>query len=343
MSTVAFVDSDAPDSYNVYFRKTYGQAHARHESAEWTTLASADNSWRVPLLLRPLCGPLVDAVSPYGYSGIGFTGADHREAAKEHWDDALDALRDRGVVSLFLRFSAFDGVEIDQLRGLAGLEIHESSRTHLVITDDETRAWHRLSGRSRTAVRKAISAGLRADVSAVDPDGSDNLNFRGLYESTMDRIGAGQAYYFDENYYKDVSGLGDRVRQINIRDGSGNIVSAALLLVDKKFVHYHLAGSLPEFARFGANNLLIWSAIIWAVSQQRVGLHLGGGVSERDGLDRFKSSFGGRTLPFAVGRVITNEKIYREMVTQAAEELSTTVDQLEATHFFPAYRASVAS
>jgi hypothetical protein len=65
-------------------------------------------------------------------------------------------------------------------------------------------------------------------------------------------------------------------------------------------IHGHLSCSDRDDARMGSNNLMFWTATQFAIDQGLRQFHLGGGVEPRDGLFRFKHTFGGRELEYSV-------------------------------------------
>ena len=169
-------------------------------------------------------------------------------------------------------------------------------------------------------------------------------SFRMLYEETMRRVAAASSHFYPDFYYEHLlDGLGDRLQLISVTSASGDIAAAALMLVDDSAVHYHLSGSVPEHARDGANNLLIWTLLDWSQAHGRGLAHLGGGTSVADSLFRFKSAFGGQALPYHVGRCVVNEEAYEGLVRDQAERLGVDSSALTQNAYFPAFRAGAAS
>jgi serine/alanine adding enzyme len=132
-------------------------------------------------------------------------------------------------------------------------------------------------------------------------------------------------------------GLSSNLFMAQVRDENGVVVSADLLMRHGERLHGHLSGSNRDDARMGSNNLMIWTATQFAIDQ---GLrhHLGGGVGPGDSLLKFKRSFGGRELEYAVSGLIIDDAAYQDQVESRAKECDTTSDELLASHYFPAYR-----
>lgn len=112
-------------------------------------------------------------------------------------------------------------------------------------------------------------------------------------------------------------------------------------MVDGDIAHYHLSGSDPDYARQGANNLLITTILEWASSSKIREVHLGGGTKQGDSLFKFKRSFGGYIEPFVVGRAIVDEPRFIHRLSNQAQLLGCTPSELTATGYFPPYKAEL--
>ncbi|ATO13943.1 hypothetical protein CO540_08955 [Micromonospora sp. WMMA2032] len=338
LDSTADTDSTLPD---VYFTSGYGQAAAAAEGGVWRSLHIADGDLVVPHVLRQVDPALSDAVSPYGYSGLHL--APHVPAAElpRLWAAAAAHWRASGVVSLFLRFSPWDLAAVEAARAVDDVVLTRRADTVLVAVDGgPTAIWEAMAGRSRTAVRKAERVGLTATVRATGrEDLAPGSAFRRLYEQTMIRVGSTPEYLFPEAYYRLLAdGLGKSLLLAEVRDGSGRVVAAALVMRHRERAHYHLAGSDPAAARDGANNLLLWTILQWAAEHGCVAVHLGGGVRPDDGLFRFKSSFGGERVPFWTGAVVLLQARYDELLARHAAAHGRPTDVLRQSGFFPGYR-----
>ncbi|QAV70550.1 GNAT family N-acetyltransferase [Salinibacterium sp. UTAS2018] len=333
--------SQAP---SVYFSQAYGEALVLGTGQRWVNLSLKDGSWQMPLVLSSVGGSLVEAASPYGYAGVFTHPTVSADKSRELWEEAIEVLKAANVVSLFLRLSPFGGKQLTFLPDTAMPTVEHISDTISVETIDAATVWASMQGRSRTAVRKAEKSGLVGAIRRVDSrDLETGSDFRRLYESTMERVGAATHHKYPNSYYRRLAeGLGDRLLLATVADGLGQIVAAALVMVDDEVVHYHLSGSDPVQARNGSNNLLVWKILEWAAHNDRRSAHLGGGTGPTDSLFRFKLSFGGRVLPFEVGKFVILPSEYEELVTARAREIGCGVATLKEAGYFPAYRAGSA-
>lgn len=331
------ITSDAPPSPDVYFSPGYGAACQIDSGGTWLGLGDEEGEWQLPILISPVPNHdgIWDGSSPYGYAGVATTSGLSEDRQRKLWSQATDALRDSGVVALFLRHSPLVPTMSPHLMG-SHVEVVSDHPTIVVDISSPDTMWEALAGRTRTAVRKALKSGLTAHVRPMDVHDCDGGSpFRRLYSSTMERVGANARYHFPDDYFVT---LRDRLRGnlyvAEVTDEDGDTGAAALLMRHGNIVHYHLSGSNPTKARLGANNLMIWAAMTWAAEYGLDRFHLGGGVSLNDPLLRFKQSFGGRELSFsATGHIIIPDR-YDQLVRR------TRQDPERPPNFFPAYRWS---
>ncbi len=320
--------ADYPD---VYFTPGYGQAECRPATESWLGVTCYDGLFHLPLVVRPITDVHWDAASPYGYSGAyahpSLSAADLARA----WSHVYEVLRERRVVSAFLRHSPLVPQAPLPTPSIAVVRDHP---TVAVDVGDLEAAWSGLQGRCRTAIRKARNHGVTVDIGPATPEELlPGSAFRALYEATMQRRAAAGFYYFSDDYYAQLHrALGEDLLLARARDADGTAISAALFLRHGALLHYHLSGSGPEAGRLGATNLLIWSAAEHGSLAGVQLLHLGGGTGRDDPLYRFKASFGSRRLAYQATGLVIDPAVYDQLTEDALDGTTTT--------FFPAYRAA---
>lgn len=328
---------------SIYAERGYGLALTASSECRWSVFADDRSLWQLPVVQSPVAHGGCEAYSPYGYPGMFADRSLSAEQVAEHWGDTLRALTDDGVVSLFIRFPPFEypGLGVEAFVGLDRLELETVSRTIEVETSAPNEVWSGMSGRARTAVRKANKAGMTAEISrASELNLGANSAFRSLYESTMNRVGASTQHVYADSYYSTLlSSLSERVFVVDVTTSDGIPAASAMILLDGSVVHYHLSGSDPRAAKEGANNLLLWMILEWSALHGYRSVHLGGGVAAGDSLYKFKESFGGESRDFWVGRVVIDRDRYDELSNIRALALGTTVTQLKSSGFFPTFRA----
>ncbi|HEY0697025.1 MAG TPA: GNAT family N-acetyltransferase [Micromonospora sp.] len=320
---------------DVYFTAGYGHAAATMDGGSWR-ISHCEERILVPYVVRDIPAGGRDAISPYGYSGVHVDPTCDPVQVGAFWRAALAHWRDAGLVTMFLRFSPLDPYSVEVVRELPGVRL-SGPRTTVTVPVDRgaPHAWTAMEGRSRTAVRKAARAGMDAVIRpASTADTVAGSPFRRLYEQTMRRVGSAPGYLFSDTHYRRLSdGLGKDLLIVEVRGRDGEVVSAALVLRHADRAHYHLAGSRPEAAREGANNLLVWTILEWAADSGCRQVHLGGGVRPDDGLFQFKRSFGGERTRYWTGGVVIDPARYDRLLA------ATGVGPAGAADFFPGYRA----
>lgn len=259
-----------------------------------------------PFLIRPIDEELSDIETVYGYSGPLAASAD-REFLVRAWDAFDGWCAERRVVAEFVRFNPLS--ENERTFG----DRYETSfaRDSVVVdlTPSARERWQAYSSGQRNMVRRAEREGLDVGVVAnVDA-------FAALYRDTMRRVGADRRYFFSDAYFSNLHrGLGERLRLFGVRRGE-DLVAAAIFLVHRDRMHYHLAASHPEARRGGASNLLLHAAIDWGAGSGLRILHLGGGLSpdHSDSLFRFKASVSRLTRPVYVGGRVHDAAAYKRL------------------------------
>jgi hypothetical protein len=334
--------ADRLPSPDVYFLPGYGRAASIAEGGEWVLLEAFYGAWQVPLIIRTLTDGAKDAMSPYGYSGVYASSALSSMQIQEAWSATVDYLRQLGVISVLLRHSPL----VPQASDLPGLQSIISGHPTIVLESaDSDTAWSAMAGTCRTATRKALKNGYTGDVrQATYQDLAPDGDFRRLYEQAMRRLDAAPQYFFNDDYYRQLlDGLGSNLIISEVRNQVGCVASSGLLMRHAQRLHGHLGASNLDDARMGANNLLTWVEMQFAIDQGIRQYHLGGGIGPRDSLFKFKRSFGGRQLEYRVSGLIINPALYDAQTKNRATECETTAEALLASNYFPAYRGGSAN
>jgi Acetyltransferase (GNAT) domain len=323
--------SASPD---VYYRAGYCRAYEAAGHGE--AVAVVTERALFPLLLRPL--PFgeqgFDAATPYGYGGVLPLGRDDPGTGTVPVSEVRQ-LRDwcekAGVVSCLLRLHPLVGGP-RQLAGVDARDLDVREHGPTTAVDLSRLVDGRLQG---------MSKGRRADLTIArrelelfwDGDGAFE-RFRAIYDSTMQRVGAGEFYLFQSEYYRALAeGLGDRLG-VALALLDGEPVGGALFLAGRRFAHYHLSGTTDAGRELKAGTLLVHAGAEWARERGCGLLHLGGGTAGADSLFAFKKSFGGETYTYAFATLVADPDRYDALVARRAEE-----SEPSRPDFFPAYRA----
>jgi len=317
---------------DAYLSRPYLVASAELDAGEAKLLVqeSGGSGVAFPLLVRPIPDEdgLRDVTSPYGYGGpVGFGAAppwNAFHAAYERW------CRDNRIVSTFIRFHplyenqrhAAPSMRVESLAGTVGWRI-----------DPDRDILDRLHKHHRRSVKQGDRRGLRVAERQVEKDGM--ARFRALYESTMERVGAGAFYHFPDAYWHSLrTGLGPNLSLAEISDEGGEVLAAALLLRTPPWLHYHLGASTEEGRRVGATAALFVGVARTAQEEGFRVFHLGGGIGgSADSLLHFKLRFDpGGLRESATGKQIHDVDVYRRLTGMSG-----------TSGYFPSYRVGGAT
>lgn len=290
-----------------------------------------------PILLRPLRNikrfasdnglrSSYDIVTVYGYSGP-LTNAqeqNHLEQIMERFSDEFERYcQNNGIVTetvffhpLLKNHRNYPGLDLVYLKDTIAIDL--SKGLEYIYAD--------MTAECRNQIRKA----KKHLTVKLNPE--NNLEaFKSLYYKTMDRKSATSYYYFDEDFFNNLTGLmKSRLQVIEIMYGS-QVIAAGIFLIYNCYVHYFLSGSQKEYLNYCPNNLLIESAILEGHQRGYAYLHMGAGVKANDSLFAFKASFSksGRNEYF-IGKKVRNEDVYHQIVSGLS---------LQSNDYFPIYRS----
>lgn len=313
--------------------------------AEAILIAENDQIFFLPYLLRrcddifdqSLTTPEVfDVVSPYGYPGILLSekAASTKEFLELAINQLISTLRTKGVCSAFFRlhpilnsgFNDFLSSDICSING-------ETVSVNLKLS--ETEIWSQTRSEHRTSINKLKRSGVTA---RMVPFQEYIGEFISIYNETMDRVRAGQSYYFENEYFSYFSKLGKKVH-LCIVELDDKITCSGIFTECCGIVQYHLGGTRNEFFKQAPSKLMFDYVRFWAKERGNEVLHLGGGVGGgKDSLYHFKAGFSKQTHTFLTLRLIINEEKYHHLVELRAKSLNAEVEELLRTNFFPAYR-----
>jgi Acetyltransferase (GNAT) domain len=263
----------------------------------------------VPLMVREVDGSqLRDAISPYGYPGASVEGdGPTPEADEVDWTPTE-------LVSLFIR---------DRLGEAAFANATARSSVYLHDPRRERAVRPRLTEQVRAAER----AGWEVErVHGPSTGDSELAAFEAAYEQTMRRAEAAERYFFGRGYYRAALDFSDSWLVL-ARGPDGEVGAAAIAARSDGVLHYFLGGTADAaLEQSPFKNVAV--AMLDLADELGLPLNLGGGVTEGDGLERFKRGFANAEAPFNTHEIVCDPDEY---------------DRLSAGHdagdFFPAYRA----
>ena len=316
---------------DVYFQPAYAQTARGFDPGRALLLYVETDRGEVvlPVVERPIeielpgRRPFVDWISPYGFSGPA--------AVRGRADGFLAGLQvlaaERRAVTAFLRCHPLEATHRLLPKATLPPELRRETAAVDLRTDEET-LWRRLKPAHRRSIKKAQGARLTTGWLTAPGDFSA---FARLYDSTMDRLGAGDYYRLPESYFTGLgAAMAGRCGILAAYHESDDPIAALLLLAGSRYLHYHLGASDQDFLHLRPNHFLFWEAIRHGRRRDLRWLHLGGGRRRDDSLFAFKIGFAAVPFPEHKSCHILNREVYRRLLQARGET--------DRRDFFPAYR-----
>ena len=279
---------------------------------------------------------IYDVVSPYGYPGILIceSGINKPEFVDFAFQKFNQTLKERHVCSAFLRLHPILGEKISNI--LQSNVQEDGNTVSIDLTLDIDRIW----AKTRKGHQSTINKCMRLGFSARTVSFAEYMDeFIAIYEETMDRVKAKDVYYFSREYFAELAKLKDKVH-LGIIELDSEIICACLFFESCGIVQAHLGGTKTKFLKQSPFNLLLHHMRLWAKARGNKYLHIGGGVSgKKDSLYTFKSGFSKQRHKFFTLRSIVDRNVYHELLESRAKILDKSIEEINASSFFPAYRA----
>ena len=271
-----------------------------------------------------------DIRSAYGYGGSLYELFENgdMEALKKQFSTSFSKFcRKENIISQFDRFHPIIKNHI-LFEGLC--EVSKNRKTVYMDIGNKEIIWENITSKCRNMIRKAKKNGIRIE---IDETGVSLEQFKDIYNKSMDRNKASDYYYFNNSFFNDTfHSLNNKIFIANAFYNK-RIIASSLILRHKKYLHYHFSGTLKEYMKLAANNMIIYEAAKWGSDNGYKVFHLGGGYeSQGDSLYRFKKSFSKlEDKDFYIGKQIYNNEAYNFLIGISGKEKNAD--------FFPAYRS----
>lgn len=266
-------------------------------------------------------GEYFDLITPYGYGGWLIEG----EETEGLFDTYQAWCETNNIISEFVRFHPM--VKNHEKASCFYKIVQLGKVVHMDLESPET-IWSNLTKFNRNRIRKAIKNGVKI-YNGRYPEIYET--FRKIYNSTMEKVGAEDYYYFEPEFYTSVLNDLPQNAQVFYAVKDGIVIAASIILAANGMMNYHLSGSLREYSSLAANNLLLYETALWGAANGYKSLYLGGGVgSKKDSLFRFKRTFfKGELKHFFIGKKIYIQEKYNELAKMR---------NISEDFFFPGYR-----
>ena len=334
------------------------EAHRQNATAEAIVIRNGLEVFFLPYLIRE-CDRhedidksardrIYDVISPYGYSGILVSSVGQNPIfIKKCLTLVYDYWQQQHICSAFIRLHPILNSYIDSSMFASDIAVENkdlktnlSPRGNVIVcdlTNDLDDIWKQIRSSHRTKISKLRRSGFT--VRMVPAEKYLDV-FIGIYLETMSRVNASKIYYFTKDYFKKlVEVLGDRLA-LCVVEIDNEVIAASLITEVSGIVQYHLGGTTTQYLPQSPTIIMFDYIIRWAKERNNHYLNLGGGLGgNQDSLYHFKSGFSDRIKSFATVETIVDRAIYNRLTHSRAEVLGITPLEIQATSFFPSYRA----
>ncbi|MEW6235203.1 MAG: GNAT family N-acetyltransferase [Candidatus Omnitrophota bacterium] len=281
-------------------------------------------------LFREIPQPYRDITAPHEFYCVvsnADSSAEHNDLASELFASIEHYCRDRRIVSEFVRFDPFltdaETVQRTHLCRKVGDNIYVDLKKDIQqiydAFDYSVKKNLRRAQSSRLSFRRAEKCAENSEI------------FRLLYWASMDRLKANPYFYFSHDYFDRLIMECEGSSLFIVSDSHQRPIAASIVLHHDNVCYHHLTGSDQEAASLRPNDFMIYSLILWGISNHYEILHLGGGA---ESICRFKSKFSKDKIPYYVGARIHDQKSY-ETLCEIAKKSGIS---LTNSTYFPLYR-----
>jgi len=302
-----------------------------------------DDLLLLPFIVREICSDhcedsiYYDAISPYGYPGplIGSAG-NPKVFLNRAFAELYEKLRFRNIVAFFGRLHPLLNRD-NSLPYPVGTVIQHGSTVAIDLSLSDKDIWAQLRSGHRNEINRARRSG---HVALIDDTWTYWEQFLEIYAETMSRLGASSSYRLSREYFEELQRqLGNRIHLavVLIDDCAA---AAALFTESNGIVQYHLSGGRSSYSKHQPTKLMLHSVALWAKARGNRVLHLGGGLGgQEDSLFAFKAGFSKQTYPFYTWRLVLNQSVYDQLVSDWEKKSGRPADSIGG--FFPAYRKPI--
>ncbi len=276
-----------------------------------------------------------DVTSPYGYSGPLFDPDNISEdVLKKFWESVDNWYAANHVVSEFIRFSlnnnhlGYNGVLVPSLRNVKGK-----------ILDEETQ-WNNFKPKVRNNYRKALQHNLSIKIYYQNIAKSEIEAFYNIYIKTMQRTNADIKYFLPLSYFTDFISRNPENCALALVFKDDITISGELILVSSDTLYSFMGGTLADYFNCRPNDFLKIEIMKWARATNKKYYVLGGGITDKDNLYKYKKSFFSKDedVIYYTGRKIIDKTAYKTLVKSKTNFNVDLITDIEH-NYFPLYRA----
>lgn len=314
------------DLQDIYFSPSYYKVYEQvYGSLAHCIVFENDNDIALyPFIITPLRGlsyidvdrEYFDIQGAYGYNGVASTSNDPNFISGIN-RVMIEYCQGKGIVAEFTRFNpVYNNHEL-------ALYMEVLNVNHNVLLDlTERDIWQNSYEHStRKNIKKAERLGLSTTVIAGSDVTSEQLDlFIDIYAKTMERNSADDFYNFPKAYFESMLHFNGENTFIIFAIKDEIPIACELVLFGGSVGYSFLGGTLVEHYESRPNDILKNAIIEHLKSIGCTCFCLGGGITDGDGIFRYKRSFSKNgVVPFFIGKKIHNISIYHQIVTAWSE------------------------
>jgi hypothetical protein len=271
--------------------------------------------------LRTHINAVVDFICPedcydiegaYGYNGFGTTS--HELKFLQSFRSAFgEYCRQQNIIAEFTRFNpTFKNYAL-----ALDMDVELMNRNVIVdLKQSENDLWMKSYEHSvRKNVNKAKRQGVEVEsfLGAYLPP-EKLKEFLRVYKETMDKNKAEGFYYFNQKYFEDICKHLGQESLFMMAMLEGQVISCELVLLSSQTAYSFLGGTLADYYKLGANNLLKHELILKLKSMGLTSFCIGGGRSINDDIFRYKRNFAkDGVVDFFVGTKVHHQETYAKL------------------------------
>lgn len=326
---------------DVYFDENYGKLYEKVEHGEAIifkcetkngTIINQFIKREIPLKLGGKT--YFDIVTPYGYGGPYIENViDKEELLNDYEREFTKYCLDNNIVAEFVRFHPIYKNYEDFK------EIYNASFNRYTlatnIKDYVDPVQSEFSKHTRKTIRSILNDGISFRM-VEKPTDEDMEEFKRIYYLNMERKEAEEYYFFDNEYFQNISKYFCDKFVIAEAIYKDKVVAAGLYFITDGNIHAHLSGTDTEYLHLSPAYILKYGTAIWAKEKGYSYIHYGGGTNAAldNPLYMFKCKFAQNTkLEFWIGKKIWNNQIYNRLCDMAGIS--------KEENYFPAYRKGI--
>jgi lipid II:glycine glycyltransferase (peptidoglycan interpeptide bridge formation enzyme) len=224
----------------------------------------------------------------------------------------IEYCNEKGIIAEFTRFNP-----VYENHTIARYLDAENVNRNVLVDLTEKEIWYNSYEHStRKNIKKANRLGLKATVVSGDDVTSEQLDvFINIYEKTMARNSADDFYYFPRNYFESMLRFNGHNTLIAFTIKDGTPIACELVLYGRSVGYSFLGGTLPEYYECRPNDILKHTIIEYLKDVGCNCFCLGGGITDGDGIFRYKKSFSKKgVVDFFIGKRIHSSSVYNRAV-----------------------------